>query len=463
LFSKGKIDLQLSKIELLNLFNTIDSNKNGIISTDEFIEWFNKFTKPSQKELEQKEQRKHVLSEVTNLISNYNLVFEKSNKINPEAESNYRKFINEINMEEGDYFKGIKSILKDPFKALKVAQMKADHVIKQRAMAQKAGEDYKSIFFVDEDFCLTTNTRTSETDERKRADAPADYEGKQCLLFMDMAPQHVCSDAAHWKNVQWLRPYEIVHKRGVLSEESNGKPEELLPTFFAQKVETKDVNQGLLGDCWFLAALSVVALKAEYLRGNLGKTAAELEKELTDAEVLELLKGVYPPIFHFLRDFGIYVFSFYKDCEWLYVIIDDFLPCDSEGELLFASCKQSNRFWASLIEKAYAKLHSNYHNLINGHPEEAMNDLTSLPSKRYRFREPGTSPDSKPLCFASKEEMWAALKNFYLEGHLMACGAEKAKDAKLTSLNGIIPGHAYTILEVYEFNVGYLNLGLQEI
>lgn len=308
MFSKGKIDLQLSKIELLNLFNTIDTNKNGVISTDEFLEWFNKFTKPSDKELQEKEQRRFVLDEVTNFISNYNILFEKSNKLNPEAETNYRKFINELVIEERDYYKGVKTILRDPFKALKVAQIKADKVIKLRQTAQKKGEDFKEIFFVDEDFCITTNLENKDsTEEFHRRDAPADYEGKYCLLFKDMKKETISSDAQNWKHVQWLRPYEIVHKRGVTETVDN--PEDLLPTFFAQKVESKDVNQGLLGDCWLLAAMSIVAVRTEYLRGNVGKTAEQLDKELSDDEVnsynidRRFAEGSLPPNFPFLEGF----------------------------------------------------------------------------------------------------------------------------------------------------------------
>lgn len=284
LFSTGKIDLNLSKVELLNLFNTIDSDNNGVISDKEFIDWFNKFTKPSDKELKEKEQRRFILSEVTNFISNYNVLFEKTNKIHPEAETNYRKFIKDLVIEEKDYFKGIKSILRDPFKALKVAQIKADKVIKLRQTAQSKGEDFKEIFFVDEDFCITTNLENKDSiDEYHRKDAPADYEGKYCLLFKDMKKETICSDAQNWNHVQWLRPFEIVHKRGVTETVDN--PEDLMPTFFAQKVESKDVNQGLLGDCWLLAALSIVAVRTEYLRGNVGKTAEQLDKDLSDDEV----------------------------------------------------------------------------------------------------------------------------------------------------------------------------------
>lgn len=180
---------------------------------------------------------------------------------------------------------------------------------------------------------------------------------------------------------------------------------------------------------------------------------------------------MYPPIFHFLRDFGIYVFSFYKDCEWLYVIVDDFLPCDIEGELLFASCKQSNRFWVSLIEKAYAKLNYNYHNLINGLPEEAIYDLTGLPSKRYKFRRVEGDDDrgsnkeseSKVLGFNNKDELWRKLHEFYLAGYMMACGSEKPTSGKGSAVQGIIPGHAYSIHEIYEFKVPSLNPAKRKI
>lgn len=38
-------------------------------------------------------------------------------------------------------------------------------------------------------------------------------------------------------------------------------------------------------------------------------------------------EGVYPPMFHFLSKYGIFIFKFYKNFEWRYVIIDDKIPC----------------------------------------------------------------------------------------------------------------------------------------
>lgn len=171
--------------------------------------------------------------------------------------------------------------------------------------------------------------------------------------------------------------------------------------------------------------------------------------------MIGLESGIYPPIFHFLREYGIYVFRFYKDGQWLYVITDDLLPCDQTGNLLFASSRYPNRFWAALIEKAYAKLHHNYHNLTNGYPEEALNDLTGLPAKRFRFKagRPGEAPTL--VNFSSKDELWNKLVDSYLKGYMLSCGADsiKKQGTQGKKKTDIIEGHAYSIQAVYELKV----------
>lgn len=83
-----------------------------------------------------------------------------------------------------------------------------------------------------------------------------------------------------------------------------------------------------------------------------------------------MTQGIYPPMFHYLRQFGIYVFRFFKDYKWRYVIIDDFLPAKnyrSQGwDLMFARCRKKHEFWVPLIEKAYAKIHKKYKHIVGG-------------------------------------------------------------------------------------------------
>ena len=80
---------------------------------------------------------------------------------------------------------------------------------------------------------------------------------------------------------------------------------------------------------------------------------------------------------------GLYIFRFIKMGQSVFVIIDDRLPCLKDGNdqpiLLFGKCENKNLFWVSLIEKAYAKLHSRYYALQGGSTMEALHDLTDRP------------------------------------------------------------------------------------
>jgi hypothetical protein len=76
---------------------------------------------------------------------------------------------------------------------------------------------------------------------------------------------------------------------------------------------------------------------------------------------------------------GIYVLRFFKNFEWIYVIIDDRIPVNKESKLpVFGSCKSQNELWVSLIEKAYAKLHGCYEQLISGYIDEGICELTAF-------------------------------------------------------------------------------------
>ena len=90
-------------------------------------------------------------------------------------------------------------------------------------------------------------------------------------------------------------------------------------------------------------------------------------------------------MFHYLRQYGIYVMRFYKNFDWKYVIIDDLLPCFKSykgPELIFGKCFDRAEFWVPLIEKAYGKLHGAYQMLQSGQLDDALNDFTGLTSEK---------------------------------------------------------------------------------
>lgn len=59
---------------------------------------------------------------------------------------------------------------------------------------------------------------------------------------------------------------------------------------------------------------------------------------------------------------------------------------------MFASCTDSNEFWLSIVEKAFAKLHGSYEALGGGHALEAFVDLTGGIAEKIEIR-PGNPSD----------------------------------------------------------------------
>jgi hypothetical protein len=89
-----------------------------------------------------------------------------------------------------------------------------------------------------------------------------------------------------------------------------------------------------------------------------------------------------PAIFHFLHQIGMYVFRFFKFDRWIYVLIDNKLPVDKNGELIFSHSvgdENEDEYLVSLVEKAYSKLYGCFHALNHGTASEALFDLTGIP------------------------------------------------------------------------------------
>lgn len=136
-----------------------------------------------------------------------------------------------------------------------------------------------------------------------------------------------------------------------------------------------------IGDCWFISALSVLATRDELLRGGVANFEISSTFKAGKKEAEMFSRGVYPPIFHIYRKKGMYVFRFFKNFKWVYVLIDDRLPT-KDGEIVFAKCKNENELWVPLIEKAYAKLHGCYESLISGNVDDGLTDMTGLVSEK---------------------------------------------------------------------------------
>ena len=81
--------------------------------------------------------------------------------------------------------------------------------------------------------------------------------------------------------------------------------------------------------------------------------------------------------------------------------MDDRLPCEPSGELLYARSVEPNEFWVALLEKCFAKLYGSYEALISGFADSALRDLTGGCPVRLSLREVLAAHDSAPNAAAT--------------------------------------------------------------
>lgn len=243
---------------------------------------------------------------------------------------------------------------------------------------------------------------------------------------------------------------------------------------YQKGIEASDINQGQLGDCYFLAALAALA-----------EDQAVIEHMILD-------EG------H--RTFGIRLHHWGRPIiQW----VDDRFPVD-HGKPVF-SHSADKEMWVLLLEKAYAKTYGTYANIASGLPSDALTDLTGSPVTTmdtvYAWngqiwedmtKNTGSngasvscasisgSPIRRLLTFGLERYFWRLLRMIYLCLHrvpyvscvldlfyciytyirfaifwlagtidALCCGCFTMIHVLLCiTFVGLVPGHAYSVLEV---------------
>ncbi|KOC61148.1 Calpain-D [Habropoda laboriosa] len=198
------------------------------------------------------------------------------------------------------------------------------------------------------------------------------------------APKSLYYNPAETKDnhvVQWRRPHQINVDSTVDSK---------LPWAVFRTPLPSDISQGVLGNCWLLSALAVLA------------------------ESDELVKRV--------------------------LVMRETCP---EG----AYQAKRKQLWVPLIEKAVAKIHGCYEALVSGRAIEGLATLTGAPCESVPLQ-PSALPSEDEL---DKDLIWAQLLSSRQAMFLMgaSCGGGNMKvDEEEYQRKGLRPRHAYSVLDV---------------
>ncbi|KAM3865949.1 calpain-10 [Diretmus argenteus] len=174
-----------------------------------------------------------------------------------------------------------------------------------------------------------------------------DFPSDDASLFSD----HSTPIARLQGDITWRRPQEICQS----------------PTLFPDNMNQGHAKQGLLGDCWFLCACTIL---------------------LKNKHLMDKVLPPHQPQWGDCRYRGSFQLRLWQQGHWTEVTIDDRLPCIN-STLCFSCCLTPTAFWVALLEKAYAKLRGSYEQLWAGQVSDALVDLTGGLAERWTLGDGG--------------------------------------------------------------------------
>lgn len=202
--------------------------------------------------------------------------------------------------------------------------------------------------------------------------------------------------------IKWLRPREICPG--------------LEPKMVVGKRDRFDINQGEIGDCWFLAPLASLA-ENEHCFNKVVPTGQD---------------------FGGRNYVGMFRFRFYRFGEWFEVVVDDRLPT-RQGKLVFLRARETNEFWSPLLEKAYAKFYGSYACIEGGLSMDAAVDFTGGIPQMLDLEQDLSDEDAR--------RMYHLLKMSHANGALLTASLGTSHRREGVD-KGLQAAHAYSLTKV---------------
>jgi len=224
-----------------------------------------------------------------------------------------------------------------------------------------------------------------------------------------------------------------------------------------KNVHPNDIAQGILGDCWLLAAMAGVA----EFEGAIFNLFQEKNKTADGKYTINI----------FNPNVG----------QWDCVTIDDMVPCHPNGEPLMTK-PQDHEMWVLLLEKAFAKWFGSYAQIqgaycmvafmllldckapctvftqsMSGQPPFNENLYHEVDAK-LKDAKNRNSVGLAPRGQLSSAQVWERLKIADASNHVMAAWTSKDPDVatgrgasgEIIASDGIVKGHAYSLISAKE-------------
>lgn len=195
------------------------------------------------------------------------------------------------------------------------------------------------------------------------------------------------------------------------------------PVLFKGGVRPGDIIQGQIGTCFLLGAIGAV--------------------------VSNNPKAIKNAFFKYDANIGVYGVRMCVEGSWICVIVDDYVPVDQYGRILFASSKDKQEVWVTLLEKAYCKMYRCYEMCDGGMANQAIFSLCGGSSGKLLIKKKHRQDPSayfKTLEHA-RQHGWLLTTTFVVRKGATT-GQGKCGEAVLPG--GLVGGHVYSVLKVVD-------------
>ena len=180
-----------------------------------------------------------------------------------------------------------------------------------------------------------------------------------------------------------------------------------------QKTSINDVQQGELGDCYFLSVLSALSENPERIKKLIPKSK--------------------------ISDKGIYECNIYLHGNEISIVIDDYFPVieSEDNNIAFARINNhSKSIWPMLLEKVWAKCNLSYEDIINGNSSDAFQFLTPAPFDTYYHNN-------------ENKTLFNIIDDSIKKNYIVVSDITYTENTNLDYLSkmGLLTNHAYNIIE----------------